>query len=854
MSTEDSHADRPPGPRRGAPVRLAHQGMAALRGLLGLLAHAPLTLVFLVALWTVGALTGSLLDGPPDELLQQVGIGTGSLAHGHWWAPVSSALWCLDLTGYLASSVLLLGFGAAGERLLGAGRTAVLFLAAQVGGTLLGIGVVKLGSLAGWLWLNFLDDPAELALSPSTGAVGLGLALSSRLPALWRRRLRLVLIVALVTLALFSGYAQDVVRLCGGLVGLLAGVAMFGRVGKTLGAPSRSETRVLVALLLAACALGPVFMLLNPYSAGPLVALGDVLTAPTPSAEEVAAVCADPELVEQCREHRARASFDGLPSAILSVLPALFLLVLAEGLRRGRVLAWWSATVANLALLVWFVQSVVDLALTPAEDIVGLSPHTKAQLVFDSSMPLLLSVAMLAGLIVTRRQFTVTGPRRSRRRLLAFVVTAFLSLGALYVLGGYLWRDQFDPRPSFGDLLADAPSRFLPPGYLDLFPVRFIANGGAAEVLCEYLGVVFWLLVLGGFLVTFWRAAPPTDATAAARARELAEKFGGSTLAHMTTWPGNNYWFTQDERAAVAYRVVATIAITTGDPVGEPAARTEAVRGFADFCARNGWTPCFYSVTEQVKEATGEFGWSAVQVAEDTLVPLPELAFTGKKWQDVRTALNKAGKAGITAEWWSYPKAPLAITDQVRSISEEWVADKGLPEMGFTLGGLDELNDPEVRCLVAVDADRTVHGITSWLPVHRDGQVVGWTLDFMRRRATGFRGVMEFLIASAALSFQEEGAEFLSLSGAPLARLDRGQQPGALQRLLDFAGRALEPVYGFRSLFAFKAKFQPTYQPLYLAYPDPAALPRIANAISRAYLPNMGPRQGLRLVRRVLSR
>ena len=60
--------------------------------------------------------------------------------------------------------------------------------------------------------------------------------------------------------------------------------------------------------------------------------------------------------------------------------------------------------------------------------------------------------------------------------------------------------------------------------------------------------------------------------------------------------------------------------------------------------------------------------------------------------------------------------------------------------MGFTLGGLDELADDEVRLLVAVDADRTVHGVTSWLPVRRDGVTVGWTLDFMRRRGEGFRG------------------------------------------------------------------------------------------------------------------
>jgi hypothetical protein len=111
--------------------------------------------------------------------------------------------------------------------------------------------------------------------------------------------------------------------------------------------------------------------------------------------------------------------------------------------------------------------------------------------------------------------------------------------------------------------------------------------------------------------------------------------------------------------------------------------------------------------------------------------------------------------------------------------------------------------------------------------------------------------MMEFLIATAALTFQEEGARFVSLSGAPLARLDRGEQPCALQRLLDMIASTMEPVYGFKSLLHFKAKFQPVYQPLYLTYPDPAALGAIAAAISRAYLPHLTSRQGLRLLTKI---
>ena len=57
--------------------------------------------------------------------------------------------------------------------------------------------------------------------------------------------------------------------------------------------------------------------------------------------------------------------------------------------------------------------------------------------------------------------------------------------------------------------------------------------------------------------------------------------------------------------------------------------------------------------------------------------------------------------------------------------------------MGFTLGGLDELADDQVLCLIAIDDYRTVQAITSWPPVYRDGQTVAWTLDFMQRRPGG---------------------------------------------------------------------------------------------------------------------
>ena len=141
-----------------------------------------------------------------------------------------------------------------------------------------------------------------------------------------------------------------------------------------------------------------------------------------------------------------------------------------------------------------------------------------------------------------------------------------------------------------------------------------------------------------------------------------------------------------------------------------------------------------------------------MQVAEEAVIGLPDLKFTGKAWQDVRTALNQAAKQGLTHRLVPLASQPRGIQVQVRAISEQWVGDKGLPEMGFTLGGLEEALDPNVRVGLAVDADATVHGVTSWMPAYAPGggEPQGWTLDVMRRLPDGFRYTMEFLIASSA--------------------------------------------------------------------------------------------------------
>ncbi|PPF77937.1 hypothetical protein C5B96_14910 [Subtercola sp. Z020] len=356
-----------------------------------------------------------------------------------------------------------------------------------------------------------------------------------------------------------------------------------------------------------------------------------------------------------------------------------------------------------------------------------------------------------------------------------------------------------------------------------------------------------WIAVLvilwagrGAYRVPWRRSRRVVRQTTDARKTPLAilTADGGGTLSWMTMWNENQYFVTADGESFVAYQRRSGVALALGDPIGPAEKLGETIAEWVAECERIGLAPCFFSVSDATLAVAPE-GWTHLQVAEDTIIDLPTLEMTGKKWQAIRSALNRAEREKITFRMTVLADEPWEIVSQVRAISEEWVGDKALPEMGFTLGGVDEALDPHVKTALALDESGTVQGLLSWLPVFgADDTVRGWTLDLMRRRDDGsFRPVIEYLIAASALHFQAEGALFVSLSGAPLAHA-AGYEASGIDAVLDSLGKVLEPLYGFQSLHNFKTKFNPRYERMSLLYRDEGDLPKIALALTRAFLPH----------------
>ena len=837
--------------RLGNPAPSTRQLIARLRA-------APFTLGYVGLLWTA-AVVSWILHAFPDEATRAWVAASASSLFSQPWSIVTSAFWMPGPVFYVVATGVVLLAGIPLERWLGSRVFAAAALASQTLGIMTAAALVWAMRPALGSWST--DLMSHRYLGPSAALCGVVLASTSAMPALWRRRVRITVPVLLLVLAVYEGSFADLVRLSAAVAGLLLGPVLSGR-RPSFKRPAFSprEARVLVALSVASCAVGPVIAGLSPHAPGPLAVLRFLFTDIQPvDAGALQDACSSSLKSSQCEMMllQLRAGAGGI---FMAILPCFLLLLCAEGLRRGRRFAWRSTLVVLGSMAVLGVTHIAGVlwpaALgTPQAQNLDFQDLSQVHHPLGLVVPLLLPVFLFLLIAGFHHLFTVTAPPGTYVKLARRVLTLGAGLAVVYVFGGLATAGGFKPVPSLAQFVADVPDRFLPLGYtLDISPAIF-PESTVAVLLYEGIGIIFWTLTSALVLHSFLQPSFNEDGTDPSRVREILRSGAGSPLSWMTTWPSNRYWFAPEGRGYVAYRVIFGIALALGPPIGPVPDARSSVEGFARFCSDNGWTPCFYTANQALRDITRAMGWGSIEVAQQAIISLPALSFSGKRFQDVRTALNRARKEGLCAEWFSYAKAPSRIRQQIDELSEEWIADQKLPELGFTLGGVAELRDPEVRCLLALGADLTLQAVTSWLPVYRHGRIEGWTLDMMRRRRNGFPNSMEFLIASAALSLRDEGYDYISLSGVPLARHpDQEADDGgtaAVGRLLEWVGSRLEPVYGFRSLMAFKNKFAPRYEPLYLVYPDAAALPSTANAIGMAYLGEIPSLRRLALARQL---
>jgi phosphatidylglycerol lysyltransferase len=282
-----------------------------------------------------------------------------------------------------------------------------------------------------------------------------------------------------------------------------------------------------------------------------------------------------------------------------------------------------------------------------------------------------------------------------------------------------------------------------------------------------------------------------------------------------------------DSNALVAYAVKGAVALAAGDPLASDDDFERSVREYLDYCRRNDWIACFYEASEERLPGYHALGLRSLKMAEEAILDLPEFSLSGNKRANLRAMVNKTAKSGMTVKFYNRGLQPEAVIDeQLEEISQEWLSEKRIGEMGFSLGrfSLEGLNRGPV--FIAALGDK-VEAFCSWLP-YRSGKAV--VLDLMRKRGQVVAGTMDFLLSHSLMQLKEMNYLEASLANAPLASVTPPR--GTLERGVALLFENMNAFYGYKNLFQFKKKFAPRWEGRYLIYPKGADLPRVAYALA----------------------
>ncbi len=161
-------------------------------------------------------------------------------------------------------------------------------------------------------------------------------------------------------------------------------------------------------------------------------------------------------------------------------------------------------------------------------------------------------------------------------------------------------------------------------------------------------------------------------------------------------------------------------------------------------------------------------------------------------------------------------------------MSDDWLAAQTTAEKGFSLGFFDEAYLSRFPMAV-IEREGRVWAFANVWAGPRQQEL---SIDLMRHHRDAPKGSMDALFVHLLKWGKEQGYRWFALGMAPLSGFEASPVASVWSRLGTFLYEHGESIYNFQGLRAYKDKFNPVWEPQYLAYPGGLRLPRIMADVS----------------------
>ncbi|WP_310830641.1 bifunctional lysylphosphatidylglycerol flippase/synthetase MprF [Paenibacillus pedocola] len=420
---------------------------------------------------------------------------------------------------------------------------------------------------------------------------------------------------------------------------------------------------------------------------------------------------------------------------------------------------------------------------------------------FDYEEAVFLLLVALILWISRSRFYRISVPVNKQSILWWLLMTSLIALG-YYLLGSYAHRGFM---------------KHLPPG---IRPEWLQQHGNVAVAAAGSLAVS-WLIVT---MLAVLRPQRKAEEILADKDMERLEHFlagtKGNALTHLLFLGDKSFYWAQEGKVLFAFARTRDKLVVLGDPLGPRVLMNEAISEFRRAADLYGLSVVFYQATPEFLPVYHEQGYHFFKLGEEARVPLAGFTLSGKKNSDLRSVCNRFEREGYIFEIAEAPHSG-TLLQELQAVSEEWLG--GRTEKGYSLGWFKASYMQLAPVALLRGAEGRIAAFASIAPCYDGGTTV--SIDLMRHRKDTPNGTMDYLFVHLLEWAKSQGYAWFNLGNAPLSSV--GQNPGALReekvaRLVFVRGGHW---YGFAGLRRYKEKFNPQWEPRYLAYPASLILP-----------------------------
>lgn len=340
------------------------------------------------------------------------------------------------------------------------------------------------------------------------------------------------------------------------------------------------------------------------------------------------------------------------------------------------------------------------------------------------------------------------------------------------------------------------------------------------------------MVIVGAILTVYvlWRLlAPPPALKTIDRSDAFLQKVreiilnseGAGAEVNLALLGDKQFLFSESGKSFIMYGVKGRNWVAMGEPVGLMSERKELLWQFRQLADLWDAWPSFYSVRSDNLADFVDLGLTVQKIGELALVPIEGFTLEGPKRAKFRHARNKGVREGM-----SFEVVQLAETSpemlEVEAVSDDWLRDHQGKEKGFSLGRFDA----KVLSQQPIALIRREGKIIAFANLWTTPQKSEVSLDLMRYKNIGVNGIMDFLFAEIMVWASAEGYSYFSLGLAPLSGLEAHKLAPLMSKLGAMIFKYGGKIYGFEGLRAFKEKFSPEWEPVYLAAPSQLVMPQ----------------------------